>query len=132
MKTKSRLGKKDSIFTDTTLRKPTTPTSEVAVITPQVGSSIENKLTVIIPPDQVAFLDRLCLDIRAKTKAKIRRTEIIRALVAGVHASGLDLTAYGTEADIANAIHNCLKDRSALQSYQQARPGCKTRAKGMV
>jgi hypothetical protein len=50
-------------------------------------------MTVIIPPDQVAFLDRLCLDIRAKTKTKIRRTEVIRALVAWVRASGLDLTA---------------------------------------
>jgi len=110
MKIKSRLGKKDSIFADTTLRKPDTPTFGAAVITPQIGSSIENKLTVIIPPDQVAFLDRLCLDIRAKTKAKIRRTEIIRALVAGVHSSGLDLTKYGTEVDIANAIHKHLTD----------------------
>jgi hypothetical protein len=39
---------------------------------------------VILPPDQVTFLDRLCLNIRAKTK--IRRTEVIRALVAGVRA----------------------------------------------
>jgi len=40
---------------------------------------------------------------------KIRRTEVIRALVAGVRASGLDLTAYGTEADIAAIIHKSLK-----------------------
>jgi hypothetical protein len=98
MKTKSRIGKTDSIFAKTT----DAPVAEVAVA--PTGSSIENKLTVILPPDQVAFLDRLCLDIRAKTKAKTRRTEIIRALVAGVMASGLDLTAYGTEADIADAI----------------------------
>jgi len=103
MKSKSRMGKKDSIFAKTT----DAPAAEVAVAL--VGSSIENKLTVILPPDQVAFLDRLCLDIRAKTKTKIRRTEVIRALVAGVRTSGLDLTAYGTEADIAAAIHKRLK-----------------------
>ena len=63
-----------------------------------------------MPPEQVAFLDRLCLDIRSKTKAKIRRTEIIRALVAGVQVSGLDLSAYGTEDAIAAAIGERLKD----------------------
>jgi hypothetical protein len=31
------------------------------------------------------------------------------ALVAGVRASGLDLTAYGTEADITAIIHKSLK-----------------------
>lgn len=110
MKTKSRLGKADSIFADTTPRRTAAPSSGVAVgAPPAASSSIENKITVIMPPDQVAFLDRLCLDIRTKTKAKIRRTEIIRALVAGVQASGLDLTAYGTEADIGHAITKRLK-----------------------
>jgi hypothetical protein len=104
MKPKSRIGKTDSIFAKTT----DAPAGEVAVAS-GAGSSIENKLTVILPPDQVAFLDRLCLDIRAKTKTKIRRTEVIRALVAGVRASGLDLTVHGTEADIAAAIHKRLK-----------------------
>lgn len=103
-----RLGKTDSIFLKTAAR------SDAARKGPQeaeqsAGSSIDNKLTVILPPDQVAFLDRLCLDIRAKTRTKIRRTEIIRAFVAGVRASGLDLTALGTEAEIAAAIKQRLK-----------------------
>ena len=104
MKTKSRLGKAD-IFASTS-RDHAAPSSGVAVDLPPVAGSpsIENKMTVIMPPDQVAFLDHLCLDIRTKTKAKIRRTEVIRALVAGVQSSGLDLTAYGTEADIRQAI----------------------------
>ena len=80
-----------------------------AVEVPTRGSSIENKMTVIMPPDQVAFLDRLCLDIRTKTRAKIRRTIIIQTLVAGVQASGMDLTGYGTEADIAGAIRKRLQ-----------------------
>lgn len=61
MKTKSRLGKTDSIFakTDKIERKLDG--------TPPAGSSLDNRVTIVIPPDQIAFLDRLCLDIRAKT-----------------------------------------------------------------
>ena len=105
MKTKSRLGKTDSIFAKITGPDSTLKAKSAA----PSGSSIENKLTVIIPPDQVAFLDRLCLDIRAKTGSKIRRTEVIRALIAGVQASGIDLTTLGVEADIAAAVQKRLK-----------------------
>jgi hypothetical protein len=63
-----------------------------------------------MPPNQVAFLDRLCLDIRMRTRAKIRRTEVIRALVAGVRASGMDLTEYASGGDIKEAIQKRLKD----------------------
>lgn len=106
MKTKSRLGKAD-IFASTTPRATATPSAAEA---PLAGpSSIDNKLTVIIPPDQVAFLDRLCLDIRTKTRSKIRRTEIIRALVAALQASGLDLTTSASEADMIHAIAKRLK-----------------------
>jgi hypothetical protein len=100
---KSRLGKKDTIFART--KAPIVPKT---MKTPTVGSSIENKLTVILPPAQVAFLDRLCLDIRAKTK--IRRTEIIRALVAGLMGSGMDLTGFDSEETITAAIAERLKD----------------------
>lgn len=106
MKGKSRLGKADSIFASTTAKPEAPPVGAAAG---PVAPSIENKLTVIIPPDQVAFLDRLCLDIRAKTGSKIRRTEVIRALIAGVQASGIDLTAHGVEADIAAAVQKRLK-----------------------
>lgn len=110
IKTKSRLGKADSIFASTTPKKTSAAAShpDIAVASP-AGSSIENKLTVIIPPGQVAFLDRLCLDIRTKTKAKIRRTEIIRALVTALEMSGIDLTDHGSEAEIASAIGKSLK-----------------------
>ncbi len=101
MKKTSRLGKTDSIFASTAGKA-------TVAMAPAAGSSIDNKLTVIIPPDQVAFLDRLCLDIRAKTRSKIRRTEIIRALVAALKASDLDLTACGTEQEVAAAIRGRL------------------------
>lgn len=104
---KTRLGKNvDSIFAPTTQMKaaidalvpPSTPTS-----------SVDNKLTVILPPDQVAYLDRLALDIRSKTKWKTRRTEIIRALVAALMASGVDLTASQSEADITATVVRAMK-----------------------
>ena len=107
--TKSRLGKADSIFAST-VRKPEVP-AKAAIAPATGGSSIEKKMTVIMPPDQVAFLDRLCLDIRTKTKAKVRRTELIRALVAGVQASGIDLTTYGSEEEIAAAIQKNLQGK---------------------
>lgn len=91
--TKTRIGKKD-IFANTTRAEKKAP------VRPKVAAtytSEENKLTVILPPDQVAFLDGLALDIRAKTKAKVRRTEIIRALVGALKDSKVDLTACGSE-----------------------------------
>jgi len=109
MKPKSRLGKAASIFAKTTGGSAAKKAATAAAAPPPTGSSVDNKLTVILPPDQVAFLDRLCLDIRDKTGAKMKRTEVIRGLVAGIRASGLDLTAYGTEADIAAAIQKGLK-----------------------
>jgi hypothetical protein len=59
----------------------------------------------------VDFLDRLCLEIRTKTKAKMKPTEFIRALVAGLIGSGMDLSAFRTEEDIAAAIKEQLKGR---------------------
>ena len=103
---KSRLGKADSIFKKTEGTKAAAP--KVPPIRPPAGTSIENKLTIILPPGQVDFLDRLCLEIRSKTRKKIKRTEIIRGLVAGLIGSGLDLSTFGTEEDIAVAIQQYL------------------------
>jgi hypothetical protein len=80
------------------------------------GSSVENKLTVIIPLAQVLFLDRVCLAIRERTQVRAKRTKIIRALIAGLMASGLDLSSYRTEEDMAQAI----KER--LERPTKARP----------
>jgi len=107
--TKSRLGKADSIFKSTKADKAAEGRVLDAIVRPPAGTSIENKLTVILPPGQVDFIDRLCLEIRSKTKAKMKRTEIIRALIAGLMGSGLDLTSLRTEEDIAAAIQERLK-----------------------
>lgn len=81
----------------------------ILAVRPATETSVENKLTVILPPDQVDFLDRLCLEIRTKTKAKMKRTEIIRALIGGLMGSGLDLSTLGTEEAVADAIMERLK-----------------------
>ena len=107
---KSRLGKADSIFKKTEGTKGSAPkVPPVLAVRPPAGTSVENKLTVILPPGQVDFLDRLCLEIRLKTRSKMKRTEIIRALVAGLMGSGLDLSTFGTEEDVAAAIQERLK-----------------------
>lgn len=108
---KSRLGKADSIFKPTKARDKVAAAGKVlaAPIRPTAGTSVENKLTVILPPGQVDFLDRLALDIRSKTTMKVKRTEIIRALIAGLMSSGLDLSGLGSEEDIAGDIRDRLK-----------------------
>lgn len=108
-KTKSRLGNADSIFKATKADKAMTARVIDAIVRPVAGTSLENRLSVILPPEQVEFLDRLALEIRMKTKAKIKRTEIIRALIGGLMGSGMDLTSYGTAEDIAVAIQDRLK-----------------------
>jgi len=45
----------------------------------------------------------------SSTRAKVKRTEIIRALVAGLMGSGLDLLTFETEEDIAADIARHLK-----------------------
>jgi hypothetical protein len=57
----------------------------------------------------VDFLDRLCLEIRTKTRSKVKRTEISRALIAGLMGAGLDLSGFETEKDIAADIQERLK-----------------------
>lgn len=108
-KPKSRLGRADSIFKSTKAEKAQMEKVLDALIRPTAGTSVENKLTVILPPGQVDHLDRLALDIRGKTGKKIKRTEIIRAIIAGVMASGMDISTLGTEDDIAAAIRDRLK-----------------------
>jgi hypothetical protein len=112
MTAKSKLGRSADIFAPTKAPAersarpaPAAPPAPVATSWP----SVDNKLTVIIPPDLVAFLDRLCLDIRQKTGAKIRRTEIIRALVEGVRTAGVDLTRCGGEEEVAAEVAGRLR-----------------------
>jgi len=100
---KPRLGKGDSIFAAT---ETTTPAAKPVAAEPSQTSypSVENKTTVILQPELVVYLDRLGGDIREKTGWKVRRTEIMRALVIGLKQSGIDLTSCRDEAELAAAI----------------------------
>jgi len=58
------------------------------------------KATVVLRNSQIAYLDRLALDIRAKTGAAVARAELIRAMVDAVAESGLDLTTATSESEL--------------------------------
>jgi len=97
-----RLGKGDSIFAAT---ETTTPAAKPVAEPSQTSyPSVENKTTVILQPELVSFLDRLGMDIREKTGWKVRRTEILRALVIGLKNSGIQLTKCQDEGELAAAI----------------------------
>ena len=108
-KPKSRLGNADSIFKTTKAEKETLSHVVDAIIRPVAGTSLENRLTVILPPEQVDFLDGVCLAIKRNTRKRMKRTEIIRALIGGLIGSGMDLTSFGTAEDIAAAVQTRLK-----------------------
>lgn len=108
-KPKSRLGNADSIFKTTKADKEMTAHVVDAIIRPVAGTSLENRLTVILPPEQVDFLDGVCLAIKRNTRKRMKRTEIIRALIGGLIGSGMDLTSFGTAEEIAAAVQDRLK-----------------------
>jgi hypothetical protein len=70
----------------------------------------DKKISVSLSADQVDFLDGLCKEIKTKTDSNLARDEILRALVVGLMASGLDLSMMGTAEAIADAIKERLKD----------------------
>lgn len=67
---------------------------------PPVHTEGYTKATVILFDKQIAFLDRLAADIRHNNGTAITRSEIIRALVALLAESDIDLTAVRSEEDI--------------------------------
>lgn len=103
-KPKSRLENADSIYKRTKPEKETAARIIDAVIRPVAGTSLESRLSVILPLEQVEFLDAICLSIKRNTRKKIKRTEVIRDLTGGLVGSGMDLTNYGTAEEIAVAV----------------------------
>lgn len=76
--------------------KPQKPPSPRGRGRPIVHNEDWTKVTVVLLDRQILFLDRLALDIRAKTKTVVKRAEIIRALVDALDDSNLDLTTVET------------------------------------
>jgi len=59
-----------------------------------------SRVTIVLMNRQIVYLDRLSADIRARTGAVVKRTEIIRALIDSLSESSVDLTTVRTEADL--------------------------------
>jgi len=113
----THIGKRDIFAKTTPPEKAEKEKTEKAVrVQAKKYASVENKLTVILPPGQVAFLDQLALNIRGKTGAKIRRTEIIRALVGALQESHLEVTEATSEEDLVERIKAHLKISSSRES----------------
>jgi hypothetical protein len=49
------------------------------------------------------------IELEIRTKTKVKRIDIIRALIAGLMRFGMDLSTFGTKEDIAVAIQERLK-----------------------
>jgi hypothetical protein len=62
---------------------------------------------------QIVYLDRLSADIRARTGAVVKRTEIIRALIDSLAESTVDLTTVRTEADLKRLLRRVESSQTA-------------------
>ena len=58
------------------------------------------RVTIVLLNRQIVFLDRLSADIRARTAAVVKRTEIIRALVDSLAETPIDMTSIEGEDDL--------------------------------
>ena len=67
------------------------------------------KVMFILQNQQIACLDHIVADIRAKTGTIIKRTEVVRAFVEALAKSRIDLTTATSEAEIAAILTKKLK-----------------------
>ena len=65
-----------------------------------VSGDAWSRVTIVLTNRQIVFLDRLSADIRARTGAIVKRTEIIRALVDHLAESDLDAASVRSESDL--------------------------------
>lgn len=56
-----------------------------------------SKVTVVLLDKQIHWLDQLASTIRLNTKAAISRAELIRAAIAAIEESDIDLSSIGSE-----------------------------------
>jgi hypothetical protein len=63
-----------------------------------------SKITVVLLDKQIHWLDQLASNIRLNTKTAISRTELIRAIIASVEESGVDLSQLKNEAEIKSRL----------------------------
>jgi len=58
------------------------------------------RVTIVLLNRQIVYLDRLSADIRARTGAVVKRTEIIRALIDSLAETPIDTTSIEGEDDL--------------------------------
>ncbi len=68
-----------------------------------------SKVTVVLLDKQIHWLDQLASTIRLNTKAAISRAELIRAAIAAIEESNIDLTSIGSELAIKDVLLERLK-----------------------
>jgi hypothetical protein len=68
-----------------------------------------SKITVVLLDKQIHWLDNLASAIRLNTKSAISRAQILRAMIAAVEESGLDLSHLHSEDDVKNFLLENLK-----------------------
>ena len=63
-----------------------------------------SKVTVVLLDKQIHWLDQLASNIRLNTKAAVSRAELIRAAIAAIEESEIDLSNTGSEEAIKNIL----------------------------
>ncbi len=63
-----------------------------------------SKVTVVLLDKQIHWLDQLASTIRLNTKAAVSRAELIRAAIAAIEESEIDLSNIGSEQAIKNVL----------------------------
>lgn len=71
--------------------------------------SLQNKVTIVLAPEQTAFLDQLCINVRMKGGGNFDRSKILRALVMALKASKLDVSGAKDENDLVERIKKAIK-----------------------
>jgi hypothetical protein len=71
---------------------------------PPVHDEAWTKVTVVLFDRQIAFLDRMAANIRARSGAAISRAQLVRALLDAFADADIDLTAATSEADLKATI----------------------------
>jgi len=68
---------------------------------PPIHAETWSKVSVVLFDRQIASLDHLATNLRARNGAKVfNRAEIIRALIDGLIDSGMDIAGAASEADL--------------------------------
>ncbi len=85
-------------------KRRVTPRNRTARGRPPVHTESWSKVSVVLFDRQIAHLDRLSAEIRAKSGRTLNRAEIIRALIDGLIDSGMDITGAVTESDLRGRV----------------------------